>query len=148
MNNKLIRTGVAVAFATVAALGFAACSGDDAPAPETSTSSSDAEQNTDQSDAEESEAFVADLTEGVKIINDQLQEIGAATQIMLASDVEQPTQKYGMWVMPYYPSDAVEKYISTIQVDDGKFVVTATSAQTGKQWQMDQDGNLSEATGE
>lgn len=147
MNNKLIRTGVAVAFAAVSALGLAACGGD-ASTPETSASSSEAGESTDQGDAQESEAFVADLTEGVKIINDQLQEIGTATQIMLASDVEQPTQKYGMWVMPYYPSDAVEKYISTIQIDDGKFVVTATSAETGKQWEMDQDGNLSEASAE
>ena len=48
---------------------------------------------------------------------------------MLASDVEDQTQKYGMWVMPYYPSDAVEEYISTVQIENGTdFQITATSA--------------------
>lgn len=67
------------------------------------------------------------------------------TQIMLASDVDKPTQKYGMWVMPYYPSDAVEDYMSTIQVEDGEFHVTATSSETGQEWEMNQDGDMTEA---
>ncbi len=84
------------------------------------------------------------MKEGVKIIADQIEASGAMTQIMLASDVDQPTQKYGMWVMPYYPSEAVSKFISTVQVDGDKFKVTATSAETSKVWEMDQDGNLTE----
>jgi hypothetical protein len=68
---------------------------------------------------------------------------------MLASDVEKPTQKYSMWVLPYYPSEAVEKYTMTIQIEDGAaFHVTAVSAETGKTWQMDQDGDMTEAADE
>lgn len=141
MKNKLTRISLAAVISVSAAFGLAAC-GDsgsgDSPKPESSSSQ---EQN-----AEESEAFVTDMKEAVKIVADQLAESPGATQIMLASDVDNPTQKYGMWVMPYYPSEAVEKYISTIQVDGDKFYVTATSAETGKVWEMDQDGKLTEAT--
>lgn len=103
-------------------------------------------ETTQEAPASESEAFIADMTAAVTIINDQLAAVdGTVTQIMLASDVDKPTQKYGMWVMPYYPSEAVAKFISTIQVANGTdFVVTATSAETGKEWTMDQDGNMAE----
>lgn len=139
MRKKLVRLGFGAAMMAVAAFGVTACGSDDAPANNGDTNISE------EVSSEESAEFVADLQDGVQIINDQIAEVGEMTQIMLASDVDQPTQKYGMWVMPYYPSDAVESYISTIQVNDGQFVVTATSAETGTQWEMDQDGNMSEA---
>ncbi|WP_029069056.1 hypothetical protein [Jonesia quinghaiensis] len=149
MNNRLTRFSIAAAIATAGALGLTACGDSDAEqdATTSSTQSTQGEGSGDAAgdNAEESAEFIADLEEGVKIINDQLAEIGTAPQIMLASDVQSPTQKYGMWVMPYYPSEAVEKYMSTVQVEDGKFVVTATSAATGKVWTMDQDGNVAEA---
>lgn len=140
MRKKFIRGGLAAAMLVAATFGATACGSDDTAAPETNNSVDAGEATT----GDESAEFVADLTEGVKIISDQLAEDPAITQIMLASDVEQPTQKYGMWVMPYYPSEAVDSFISTVQVEDGNFVVTATSAESGKEWQMDQDGNLSE----
>ncbi len=145
MKNTLTRTGLVLAFSAAAALGLTACGSDEGDA-KPSSSASQSEGSSNGSDAAESEAFIADLKDGVKIIADQLEAAGGATQIMLASDVEQPTQKYGMWVMPYYPSDAVAKYISTVQVDGDKFKVTATSAETSKVWEMDQDGNLTEVT--
>ena len=141
MNNKLARIGVAVAISTAAVFGVAACGSGDAAEPKSTSSVSE-----DTTNAEESEAFVKDLTDGVDIIKGQLAEVSDLTQIMLATDVSNPTQKYGLWVMPYQPSDAVKKFTSKIDVEDGKFVVTAVSAETGKQWQMDQDGVMTEVT--
>ncbi|MDR2619880.1 MAG: hypothetical protein LBC29_01950 [Propionibacteriaceae bacterium] len=127
---------LAICLSIMAALGLTACSGDDG------------DSNTGGSDATtvESEAFIADMKAGVKIVNDMLVNEPNTTKIMLADDVEQPTQKYGMWVMPYYPSDAVKKFTMTIEVKDGKFVVTCISAATGKTWQMDQDEKMTEVT--
>lgn len=146
MKTTLVRMTAVAALAAAGILGLSGCGGGDAAAPSEDKGTS-TEQSTggEQSTGEESEAFVADLTEGVKIVNDQIAKVPNMTQIMLASDVDQATQKYGMWVMPYHPSDAVKKFISTIQIDGGKFVVTATSAETGKVWEMDQDGALTEA---
>lgn len=142
MKNKLTRVSIAAVIAGSAAFGLAACGGSDAPADKPSASQG---ENSEES-GEESEAFVTAMQDGVKIVADQLAVAPGGTQIMLASDVTDPTQKYGMWVMPYAPDkEVVSKFISTIQVDGDKFVVTATSAETGKVWEMDQDGNLTEA---
>lgn len=147
-KTTLVRMTAVAALAAAGILGLSACGGGDAPAPadDKGTSAEQGAGGGEESTGEESEAFVADLSEGVKIVNDQIAKVPNMTQIMLASDVDQATQKYGMWVMPFKPSDAVEKFISTIQIDGGKFVVTATSAETGKVWEMDQDGNLAEAS--
>jgi|SRR5690625_1468671 len=144
MKEKLTRTVLAAAFSAVAVFGLAACGSDDGNTGSEQNQSQDAD-NGAENNAEESQEFIDDLKEGVSIVQEQLDKEDSMTQIMLASDVDNPTQKYGMWVMPYYPSDAVEKYISTIQVEDGNFHVTATSAETGKVWEMDQDGNMTEA---
>lgn len=144
MKEKLTRTALAAAFSAAAIFGLAACGADDADTGSEQNQSQQAD-NGAGTNAEESQEFIDDLKAGVSIIQEQLEEHEGLTQIMLASDVEKATQKYGMWVMPYYPSESVEKYISTIQIDDGKFHVTATSAETGKVWEMDQDGNMTEA---
>ncbi|XBH21978.1 hypothetical protein V5R04_01750 [Jonesiaceae bacterium BS-20] len=144
MKNKLTRVSIAAVVSLSAAFGLAAC-GSDAPDNKPSASQEEGPGSSENS-GEESEAFVAAMTEGVKIVADQLAASPGATQIMLASDVTDPTQKYGMWVMPYAPDKAVvAKFISTIQVDGDKFFVTATSAETDKVWEMDQDGNMTEA---
>lgn len=143
MKSTLLRAGLAVVVAASAAFGLSACGGSEGAASgnESGTSSDSAVAG------DESEAFVADMKEGVQIINDKIAEQADMTQIMLASDVEQPTQKYGMWVMPYYPSEAVESYTMSIQITNGTdFVVTAVSAESGKTWTMDQDGNMAEVT--
>lgn len=141
MRNKFIRIGLGAVMLASAAFGVTACGGN------AETPSSTSSESAPATAGEESAEFVADLEAGVKLINEKLAEDSAMTQIMLASDVDQPTQKYGMWVMPYHPSEAVEKFMSTVQIDGGKFVVTATSAETGKEWQMDQDGALTEVAG-
>ncbi|HIY67671.1 MAG TPA: hypothetical protein H9830_15505, partial [Candidatus Agrococcus pullicola] len=123
MKNTLTRFGLVTTLAAVGLLGLTGCG------------------SSDGGSADESDAFVSDLQEGVDIISEQIEQVDAPMdQIMLASDVDQATQKYGMWVMPYYPSDAVAEYISTIQIENGSdFHITATSAETGAEWNMDQD---------
>lgn len=147
MKNNILRAGFVMAVAVTAGFGLSACgSSDDGSSSSEGTSTSQAADDSQKNDSGESEAFVADLQDGVKLINDQIAEEADMTQIMLASDVDQPTQKYGMWVLPYKPSDAVEKFTKQIQIEDGtKFVVTAVSADSGKTWNMDQDGNMTEA---
>ncbi len=147
MKNNILRAGFVMAVAVTAGFGLSACgSSDDGSSSSEGTSTSQAADDSQKNDSGESEAFVADLQDGVKLINDQIAEEADMTQIMLASDVDQPTQKYGMWVLPYKPSDAVEKFTKQIQIEDGtKFVVTAVSAESGKTWNMDQDGNMTEA---
>jgi hypothetical protein len=137
-KNRLAAVALTQTLATRTALCLAACGGDGGDGGGGASAATAA--------AEESEAFVADMEAGVKIVNDAVAEEPATTKIMLASDVEQPTQKYGMWVMPYYPSEAVEKFTMTIEIDNGDFVVECVSAATGKTWQMDQDGNMTEAS--
>ncbi len=146
MRNTIIRTAAVAAVAAVGMFGLAACGGSGDATPGGSGAAETEVVETEGADGEESEAFVTDLKDGVTIISEKVAEDPAATQVMLASDVDQPTQKYGMWVMPYYPSDAVESYIMTVQVDGGKFHVEAVSAESGKTWRMDQDGNLTEVT--
>lgn len=146
MKKSTISRGLALMSTVAIALGLAACGGDSG---ETTTDNGAAETS-EEAPAGESEEFVADLNDAVTIINDQIAVVdGAMQQIMLASDVDQPTQKYGMWVMPFYPSEATEKFISTIQITDGTdFVVTLTSAATGAEWTMDQSGTMAEVASE
>lgn len=145
MKNKLTRVSIAAVVSLSAAFGVAAC-GSDSPNESKPSASQEGGSDAAENSGEESEAFVAAMQEGVTIVAEQLAAAPGATQIMLASDVTDPTQKYGMWVMPYAPDkEVVSKFISTIQVDGDKFFVTATSAETGKVWEMDQDGNMTEA---
>ncbi len=147
MKNTIARAGAALALSVVAAFGLSACGGDaDGSKSDSTADSSQVEGGGEAAADGESEEFVADMQNAVKIINDQIAaEPKAMTQIMLASDVDQPTQKYGMWVMPFVQSDATDKFQSTVQITDGKdFKVEFTSAATGKVWTMDQDGNLAE----
>ena len=143
MKKSIIRGGMAAVAAVAMAFGLAACGGGETAEGGTAGTSEEAPA----ADGESAE-FVADLELAVQTINDQIEANGSPMQqIMLASDVDQPTQKYGMWVMPYYPSDATEKFISTIQIADGTdFQVELTSAARGKVWTMDQAGNMAEKT--
>lgn len=147
MKNNILRAGFVMAVAATAAFGLSACgSSDNGGSSSEATSTSQAADDSQKNDSGESEAFVKDLQDGVQLISDQIAQESGMTQVMLASDVDKPTQKYGMWVLPYKPSGAVEKFTKQIQIEDGtKFVVTAVSAESGKSWNMNQDGNMTEA---
>ncbi len=149
MTRTILRTGMAALLALGLTTGLAACGGSDDGASGTASQSESADGGSaaDAGDTGESAEFVQDLQDGVDLINDKIAEQAGMTQIMLASDVDQATQKYGMWVLPYYPSDAVKKYTMQIQIENGTdFVVTAISAATDKTWEMDQDGTMTEKT--
>lgn len=137
--KKIARAIAALLVALTAAFALTACGGSAAPAPGGSGGDPGASSG-------ESEGFVKDLTDGVTIINDFLKDKPDATQVMLASDVDRPTEKYGLTELPFKPSDAVKKFTQTIEVAGGKFVVTAVSAETDKTWTMDQDGTMAEVT--
>lgn len=147
MKNTIIKITAVLAVALASSFGLAACGGGGNSNDATGTDAAVVEtESADSGNGEVSEAFVKDLSDGVAIVNEKIAEQPGMTQIMLASDVDQPTQKYGMWVMPFYPSDAMKSFIMTVQIDGDKFHVEGVDAETETTWQMDQDGNLTEVT--
>ena len=73
---------------------------------------------------------------------------GTWDQVMLASDVDGPTQKYGLLVMPLVKSDAAETVTGTVPIEGEKFTIDATSKATGATCRIDQDGAISIVEGE
>jgi hypothetical protein len=136
MNTHKIRTGIlAAAIFTTGAFGLAGCATD-------SSSSGDASQT------QSTEVDVAeDLQTARQAVLDALADNPDWAQVMLAGDVTQPTQKYGLLVMPFVKSDAAKHVTGTVEISDGKFVIEAESAETGQTWQIDQDGNITEVAG-
>ncbi|MDC4232917.1 hypothetical protein M3T53_04225 [Actinomyces sp. B33] len=137
MKNSLLRIGLAAAIAMTGTAGLAACSG-----------SSDAPAAAGQSAAVEGEdaATKDDLVRARQTILDTLESNPSLTQIYLANDVDKPTEKYGMLVVPYDWSDDTEKLTTSIVKIEGgtNFVIGALAAQSQKTYQIDQDGTISE----
>lgn len=140
MNTTKMRVAGIGVLVAGALLGFSACGGgssaDVTEAPATSPSAT----------AEPVVDVAEDLENARQAISDALAEDPSWTQIMLASDVQSPTVKYGMLVVPFVPSDASARVQGTIQIANGKFTIEAESAATGSTWQIDQDGAITEAT--
>ena len=138
MKNTLLRIGLAAALALTSAVGLTACSGSGTTAD--SSSAPSAAQGEDAATKE-------DLEKARQVILDTLAENGELTQIYLANDVDKPTEKYGMLVVPYDWSDATEKLTTSIvKIDNGKFVIGALAAESQKEYQIDQDGKITEVT--
>ncbi|WP_062516605.1 hypothetical protein [Demequina gelatinilytica] len=137
MNKKVQATGLAILLAATGAFGLAGCSSD----------SGDAAASGDAAVEETTTVDVAeDLQNARQAVLDALED-DAWAQVMLASDVDAPTVKYGLMVMPFVASDASERVTGTVTINDGdKFVIEADSAATGQTWQIDQDGNITEVT--
>ncbi|MFW7414371.1 hypothetical protein [Demequina sp. SO4-18] len=134
MNTRKLRTtGLAVLIAATGAFGLTACASDDEAATDT-----EAAQDTTVDVAEDLELARTTVLEA-------LEDDPSWTQVMLASDVDAPTQKYGLLVMPYVHSDATESVTGTVNIDGSDFTIEAESAETGDTWQIDQDGEISEA---
>lgn len=121
----------AAAAAGVLALGLAACSSDDA--------------TSEEGGAAACAALETDLTTARQAVLDALEDDPNWTQVMLAGDVEAPTQKYGLLVMPFVKSDAADSVTGTVNIDGGDFVIEAEDVD-GLVCQIDQDGNVSEVT--
>lgn len=135
MNTKLRAAGLGLLLISGGAFALAGCSSD-APA----TDSTAAVEQSTESDV------AADLQTARQAVLDALAD-DAWAQVMLASDVSEPTVKYGLMVMPFVKTDAASRVTGTVTINDGdQFVIEADSAATSTTWQIDQDGTITEVT--
>lgn len=134
MKRKALTTGLGLLVAFTGAFGLTACSSDDG-------GSADPAAETTATDVDVAE----DLQTARQAVLDALADDDWA-QVMLASDVDAPTVKYGLMVMPYVASDAAARVTGTVTIDGGNFVIEADSAATGDTWQIDQDGAITQVT--
>ncbi|MFP5359787.1 MAG: hypothetical protein ACLGHM_04735 [Actinomycetes bacterium] len=134
MNTKLRAMGLGLLLASGGAFALTGCSSDE-PAAEGSTAA------TEQSTVD----VATDLETARQAVLDALADEEWA-QVMLASDVSEPTVKYGLMVMPFVATDAAERVTGTVNIDGGNFVIEAESAATGQTWQIDQDGTITEVS--
>lgn len=133
-RNTLLSVGLGLVIAVSGVAGLTGCS-----------SSSDGTSATSASAAASTADVADDLTTARQAVLDALKD-KAWAQVMLASDVKEPTVKYGLMVMPFVKSDKAERVTGTVNIDNGKFVIEAVSAADGTTWQIDQDGTITEAT--
>ncbi|SDL24594.1 hypothetical protein [Tessaracoccus oleiagri] len=133
-TTKLVTTGLGLLITLTGALGLTACSGDAGSAAPAASSSAAADIDV----AEDLEVARQTVLEAL--------EDDDWKQVMLASDVDAPTVKYGLLVMPYTYSEKTSRVQGTIEVDGGNFTIEADSAATGQTWQIDQDGTITEVT--
>ncbi|MFW2513908.1 hypothetical protein ACNI3K_09040 [Demequina sp. SO4-13] len=136
MNTKKMRAGgLAVLIAATGAFGLSACANE-----------SDADAGTDTEVSEEAAVDVATDLETAKAAVDEALADDDWAQVMLASDVDSPTVKYGLMVMPFVPTDAAERVTGTVNIDGGDYTIEAESAATGETWQINQDGEITQVT--
>ncbi|WP_024285105.1 hypothetical protein [Cellulomonas sp. KRMCY2] len=133
-TNTMLTTGLGLLVAVTGAFGLTACSSDDGGSGSSSEST--------QVDVDVAE----DLENARQAVADALAEDDSWAQIMLASDVEAPTVKYGLLVVPYSSSDAAARVQGTITITDGEYTIDAESAATGQTWKIDQDGTITEVS--
>lgn len=133
-NHKVLTTSLGLLIAVTGVFGLSACGSNDGG---TEGSSETAPADVD---------VVEDLENARTAVADALAEDDSWAQIMLASDVDAPTVKYGLLVVPYVASDAAEHVQGTITIDDGNYTIDAESAATGQTWQIDQDGTIAEVS--
>lgn len=133
-RNKVLATGLGLLIGVTGVTGLTACSSDDGANGSDSTVT--AEVNVD---------VATDLQTARQAVLDALADDDWA-QVMLASDVDAPTVKYGLMVMPFAATDAASRVTGTVTIDGGKFVIEADSAATGETWKIDQDGDITQAT--
>lgn len=134
MKNSALRVSLAALLALGLGVGVSACSG----------SSSSSSSSASQAQGEDA-ATKADLEKARQVVTDTLKDKPELTQIYLASDVDKPTEKYGMLVVPYAYSDATEKLTTSIvEISGGKYTIGALAKSSQKTWTIDQDGKISE----
>jgi hypothetical protein len=134
-RNRVLSTGLGLVLAATGAFGLTACGSDDGGSGGGAADSATADVD------------VADDLENARQAVLEALEDDDWDQVMLASDVDSPTVKYGLLVMPYTHSDAASRVQGTITVDDGAFTIEADSAESDRTWQIDQDGTITEVTG-
>ncbi|WP_062135767.1 hypothetical protein [Demequina aestuarii] len=136
MNTTKMRAGgLAVLIAATGAFGLTACGSD-----------TDGDAGTDTEVSEQASVDVATDLETAKAAVDEALADDDWTQVMLASDVDSPTVKYGLMVMPFVASDAADRVTGTVDIDGGDYTIEAVSAATGETWQIDQSGEITQVT--
>lgn len=139
MKSSLLRLTLAATLALGLGGGLAACSGGSGD----SGASTSATATVEGEDAETK----ADLVLALETVQQTLADNPDLTQIYLANDVDKPTEKYGMLVVPYHHSEATEKLTtSVVEIENGKYVIGAVALESQKTWLIDQDGNITEKT--
>lgn len=134
-QHKGLTTGLGLLIALTGTFGVTACSSEDGGSSDKPAAS-----------AEVTVDVAADLQTARQAVLDALADDDWA-QVMLASDVDAPTVKYGLMVMPFVSTDAASRVTGTVTIEEGgKFVVEADSAATGETWQIDQDGEITQVT--
>lgn len=139
-NNKIIKNLFTLLFATGLIFTLTACGSDDAPDVPTDSQDSSVEDASGDVDVNEIDVY-QDLQDLHAVVSQNLEVDGTVMeQIMLADDVSTPEMKYGMLVVPFYPSDSVMRHTRTVDIDNGNFTIEVVSAETGLTWTIDQDG--------
>lgn len=138
-KNKVLGAAVGLLITVTGAAALTACGGGGDGSGGASSGASDS--TTVDVDVAE------DLQNARTAVADALAEDDSWAQIMLASDVDAPTVKYGLLVVPYTFSDAASRVQGTVTIADGAYTIEADSAATDRTWQIDQDGAITEVTG-
>lgn len=133
-TTKIVTTGLGLLITLTGALGLTACSDDAGSAAPAASASAAADVD-----------VAEDLETARQTVLEALED-DDWKQVMLASDVDAPTVKYGLLVMPYTYSEKTSRVQGTIEVDGGDFTIEADSAATGQTWRIDQDGTIAEVT--
>jgi len=127
---KTIKTLLAMLVISSLMFVMTACGSDDEP-----------NVTTDEVASVEEVDVYEDLQEVLAVVSENLfWGDNAWEQIMLADDVPSPEMKYGLLVVPFFPSDLVQRHTRTVDINNGNFSIEIISADTGLSWFINQDG--------
>lgn len=143
-RNKLVSTGIAFLLAGAGVLTLGACSDDAGPSDAEPPAAVESPADAEAPGAAEESDVAEDLEAAREAILEGIASEGNWEQIMLADDISAPEVKYGMLVMPFFMSDAGSRVTRTVNIEDGDFTITVTSAATGIEWEINQDGTISQ----
>lgn len=148
--KTLQRAGLAAAAGVLLVGGLAACGSDEGTETGGSETSEAAEDMTedggeggeDAGDVDDS-AVEADLVAAQEAVAAALVDYPDAAQVVLSDSVTEVTFAYGAVQVPFSASDATESITGTVTISDGAYSISATSAASGTEYTIDQDGTIS-----
>jgi len=141
-NNKILKGLFAVLLATGFTFVLVGCDSDEPSTPTTPGAPIVEETPTTVTpNAGTYEDVYQDLQDALAVVSENL-DWGDTLweQIMLADDVPSPEMKYGLLVVPFFPSDAVARNTRTVSINNGNFEIEIVSVETGLSWFINQDG--------
>lgn len=141
-NNKILCGLFTLLFAVGVMTVLVGCNNDDTatPAPTPPPTNAPAEEAPTEEAGTYDDVY-EDLQYVLSVVSENL-DWGDTMweQIMLADDVPSPEMKYGLLVVPFFPSDAVLRNTRTVSINNGNFEIEIVSAETGLSWFINQDG--------